>query len=207
MKHVYIMNENLLDILEGFRELFIDRYDVTKTNTFLDGGNREYWIGDDYLESIQIGHDGSPESARSYCLKPDHDKSSNLDYRKSYIRLDERLKTELGVQNSALSQFYPAGGYIGWHTNENASSYNLIFTWSETGDGYFEWVDPVTKDHFRMKDKKGWTCKAGYFGSSEETDKIIYHCASTDSRRITLSYTLGFSLEFWEDVIDHINTV
>ena len=207
MRSINIMNETLLDILEGFRELFIDKYDLTKTNTFLDGADRDHWIGDEYLQSIQVGHDGSPESARSYCLKPDHDNSSNPEYRKSYITLDERLKTELGVHNSALSQLYPTGGYIGWHTNENSPSYNLIFTWSETGDGYFEWVDPITKDHIRMKDKKGWTCKAGYFGSSEETDRIIYHCASTDSKRITLSYTLGFNLEFWEDVIDHINTV
>lgn len=199
------MNENLLQILEEFRELFIDKYDIPNMMQPIRGTDRSKFISDEYLESIQKGHDGSPETAISYCLKPDHDKTYSQDYRKAYLSLDKRLKTELGVQTCALSQYYPPGGFIAWHTNENAAAFNLLFTWSETGDGYFEWVDPVTKDHFRMKDKVGWTCKAGYFGSSEEKDKIIYHCASTDSRRITLSYTLGNNKEYWEDVIEHIS--
>ena len=48
---------------------------------------------------------------------------------------------------------YPPGGYISWHNNANASAYNLIFTWSETGDGYFKYIDGETKEEIVIKDK------------------------------------------------------
>ena len=40
---------------------------------------------------------------------------------------------------------YPPGGYISWHNNANASAYNLVFTWSESGNGYFKYIDGETK--------------------------------------------------------------
>lgn len=208
MQIVDIKNFDVLDILQDFRYTFMIKYDVTKTNTFInDDRNSDYWCGDEFLNSIKINHDGSPDAARSYCLKPDHyEGDEKTDYCLDYMSLDSRLKTELGVQHSALSQLYPPSGYIAWHTNENACAYNLIFTYSETGDGYFDYIDPKTGDKIRIQDKKGWNCKAGYFGSQFEKDRIVYHCASTNCWRMTLSFTLGHDYDFWRDCIDHINT-
>lgn len=208
MRVIDIMNRNVLDILQDFRYTYTIKYDVTGTNTFLtDDRGSEYWCGDEVLENMQHNHDGSPPAARSYCLKPDHYKGcEKTDYVIDYMSLDSRLKTELGVQFSALSQLYPPSGFIGWHTNENASAYNLIFTYSETGDGYFEYIDPKSKEKIRVQDKKGWNCKAGYFGSSYESDRIVYHCAATNCWRMTLSFTLGHDYDFWKDCIEHIST-
>ena len=152
MQIVDIKNFDVLDILQDFRYTFMIKYDVTKTNTFInDDRNSDYWCGDEFLNSIKLNHDGSPDAARSYCLKPDHyEGDEKTDYCLDYISLDSRLKTELGVQYSALSQLYPPGGYIAWHTNENACAYNLIFTYSETGDGYFEYIDPKTGDKIML---------------------------------------------------------
>lgn len=205
MQKVYIMNERLLSILDRW-VLFVDKYDVMSNNTMLDGKDRDHYVSNEYLESIQADHIGHPETARSYCIKPPHYKGVDKNYQLEYNILDSEMRTELGVRQSALSQLYPEDGFIAWHSNADASSFNLIFTWSEKGDGYFKYVDPITKNHIWMVDKKGWQCKAGYFGANDEPDKVMYHCAATNCKRITLSYTLGFDESYWKDAIEHINT-
>lgn len=209
---VPIHNEEVLNILQDYKWTYSEKYKPQETNMFIqpDEEDRNHWVGKDYLnELINIGreHNGSPPAAMSYAIKPDHYHGDDkTDYYLDYMSLDGRMKSALGLQTCALNQLYPPGGFIGWHTNENASAYNLIFTWSETGDGYFEYVDPKTKELVRVQDKKGWTCKAGYFGSSYEPDRIVYHCASTECWRMTVSYTLGFNEEYWRDVIEDIST-
>lgn len=209
MLSVDIKNKNLLNILNDFEYTFINKYDIIETNTFLEGPEDPYWCSEQYLKklmSTRREHDGFPLHARSYCIKPDHYFGNDkLSYQKDYGILDEKIRLELGVKISALSQLYPPGGYISWHTNENASAYNLLFTWNESGNGCFKYFDSSINEIVHIQDKKGWSCKAGYFGSYNEIDKIVYHCASTDSRRITLSYVLGHDVDYWKDVIEHIN--
>jgi len=208
MQSVPIENRNVQNILHDCLSTYNVKYDVTKTNEKMGDIDVDGWYtSKDYLESIRDDHDGSPESAHSYGLKPHHySGDQKIDYELDFFALDMRMRLELGLQCSALSQFYPAGGFISWHNNANASAYNLIFTWSETGDGYFEYIDPKTDDVIRMHDKKGWTCKAGYFGSLDEPDKIIWHCAKTNCKRITLSFTMGFNYDYWEDCVKQIMT-
>lgn len=202
MRPVNIMNDALTSILDQFINL-VEKSDVVNTMERLEGNQRDWHTSLEYLETLyKQPHDGYPESAYSYCLKPEHHKSLDSCYKKEYNILDWKIRSELGIQHCALSQMYPEGGYIGWHSNEETPAHNLIFTWSETGDGYFEWVDPITKEHIRMQDTQGWQCKAGYFG--EDKHDRIFHHASTNCKRVTLSYTLGFDEEFWEDCIDHI---
>ena len=208
MQSVPIENRNVQRILHDYLYTYNVKYDVTKTNERMGDIDVNGWYtSKDYLESIRGDHDGSPETAHSYALKHWHYfGDQKIDYTSDYAALDMQIRHELGLYKPALSQFYPAGGFIAWHNNHNASSYNLIFTWSETGDGYFEYIDPNTGDTIRMHDKKGWTCKAGYFGSSDEPDKIIWHCAKTNCKRITLSFTLGFNYDYWKDCVTQIMT-
>lgn len=204
------MNPSVWALLDEFKTFLLDS-DIENKNEMIDGNDRDWYTSLDYLKSIETDHDGSPESARSYCLKPDHRISRNgqsldKDYLKCYNDINDRLSIELGVHYSALSQLYPDDGYIGWHTNENATGHNLIFTWSETGDGYFEYKDPKDGKIIRMNDEVGWTCKAGYFGLREDNEHV-YHCARTDCRRITLSYMIPvreIDTEWWQECVDHI---
>ena len=203
MYNIPIMNENLISILDGFTK-FIKKYDVTKTNTFFDTVDRDYWTGDEYLESIQEGHAGSPEAARSYCIKPIHYEGVDPNYAIEFNKLESSIMSELGVEFAALTQLYPDDGFISWHSNANASSYNFIFTWSENGDGWFKYVHPITKEIVVMKDSVGWSCKAGYYGRLDEPDKILYHAAVANCKRMTMSFMLRDNKAFWEDAIEHI---
>lgn len=213
MRIVPIKNRDIIDILQDFKYTYLDKYTPSETNdliTLPENTTRDDWVGEKYLnELLSMGreHDGSPPAAHSYALKPDHYKGQHkTDYSLDYMSLDSRMKLRLGLDACALSQLYPPGGFIGWHTNENASAYNLLFTWSETGDGHFEYVDPKTQKHIVVQDSKGWTCKAGYFGGNQEPHRIVYHAASTECWRMTISYTLGFDYDYWKDVIEDIST-
>lgn len=100
---------------------------------------------------------------------------------------------------NALAAVYPANGYMSWHTNADAPGYNVLLTWSEKGNGFFRYQDPVTKEIITMQDKSGWNCKVGYFGKHAETDKLFWHCCGTAELRITVAWifpTVEASLKF-----------
>jgi hypothetical protein len=207
MQFVELKNPRVLNLLEKFRYLYTEKYDVTKTNQHLKEGDLN-GISEEYLrEVVAMGrkHNGTPRGVSSYALKPEHYKGNNpQQYYKDFDEINNSLRNELGLDSSALSQLYPPKGFIDWHNNANASAYNVVFTWSETGDGWFKWYDIENDKIITMKDKKGWSCKVGYFASYSNDVPVTYHCAYTDCWRMTLSYTLGYNQDYWEDMIDYI---
>ena len=201
-----IHNERVLDLLERLRYLYIDKYDVQNTNNMIGSDKRDYWLSDNYRDAIiAMGstHDGSPASAKSYALKPDHYNGNDPQYGIDFNEIDTDIKIELGIRDNALSQLYPPGGYIAWHNNANAPGYNLIFTWSENGDGWFKYID--NGKEVTMYDKPGWTLKAGYFGNYDD-GKVCYHAASTNCWRMTHSFVVANDYEYWLDCIDYIQS-
>jgi hypothetical protein len=170
----------------------------------MDDDDANNWVSDEYCRQVmRMGkqHRGSPYSARSYPLKPDH--HNNRKYAERFWEINNALRIELAYKSNALSQCYPPTGYIGWHNNADAAGYNLIFTWSETGDGWFKYVDE-NGDIRTMNDTKGWSLKAGYFASYDEDVPPCYHAAYTDCWRITQSFVVGDNRDYWEDTIDYI---
>jgi len=210
MKTYNIMNKNVLDILEEIRYTYTERYKLPELVDIISPETSEYYISDEYLQKIKNeGHEGGAAYAYSYPIKPTMYKGPPeewKEYSDTWYDINTRLMCELGVRISALAQYYPAGGYIDWHSNWNASGHNLIFTWSETGDGWFKFIDPKTKETVIIPDKVGWSLKAGYFGDG---DKEMFHSAKTNCPRITVSYVMGLhgtDTEYWEEVLDYIQT-
>jgi hypothetical protein len=204
-----IRNPRVLELLERFRYLFIDKYDVTKTNHMFGKEDSAEYFTSPFYRDIIVGmgrdHDGSPECARSYPLKPDHYKGDDPEYREDFMKIDEALKWELGIENNALSQLYPPEGFIAWHNNANAIGYNLIFTWSETGEGWFKYLDKYGNE-IMIKDKKGWSLKAGYFGNYDD-GKVCYHSAYTKCWRLTSSHIVAHDVDYWKDCIEMIGEI
>ena len=116
------------------------------------------------------------------------------------------LCSYLGARNQAVNVYYPAGGFMGWHNNWNASGYNIILSHSKEGNGFFRYRDPITKEIVNMKDSPGWTCKVGYFGKGREPDKVVYHCAGSHEPRLTLGFVIPH-LEMWQDMIADISDI
>lgn len=224
MKIVPVVNEELLEILNQYScikdmEGFTDNLHLFSKER---ENEKEYLLSEEYLEELMTGkrdHDGFPEVCHSYDFRlnsKDHqffrgnsNPSWNVEFLKKVSDLNGLMMTFLGTRNNALCALYPPGGFISWHNNANASGYNLIFTWSEKGEGWFKYVDPETQKVVTVEDKPGWQCKAAYFGGFHEPEKIFYHAAKSDCWRLTLSYVFNTSElanEFREDIIEEISS-
>lgn len=187
--------------------------------------NRDVFLNDEYLEQIRgLGenHLGFPEVLVGYNLvgttdafrfvdgKPTPEQSSwREEYRKKYAEFNNNLMSMLGVRHNALFTLYPPNeGFIAWHNNANASAYNLIFTLSENGDGWWKHWNMHKQEIETIHDVEGWQCKASYFGAYRELDptSLVYHAASTnDSWRLTISYIFDRdNKDYWLDCIDEI---
>jgi hypothetical protein len=220
MKSVTIKDGDVLEILNEFKDLWYSDMERFKKNLILPTfpRDREYYISDDYKNKIiNMGsaHNGYPEALLGYNLRDilkDTKETRRivnddiLQYNKKFVELNGRLQSLLATRHNALCAIYPPGGFIAWHNNANASSYNIIITWSETGDGYWKHVDPHTKEEVLVKDVPGWQAKAFYFGSYQDhPNDLVYHVASTDCWRMTISYTFDLThKEFWEDAIEEL---
>jgi hypothetical protein len=166
----------------------------------------DYYTGDEYFKKIKnmgTGHDGFPEIvvAHSFGIGQLHfsrEKGITQKIPEVSMRQDSflsKIQTTFNLKRNALFSIYPPGGYISWHNNANASAFNFIFTWSETGDGYWRHWDNEKKEMITIPDVKGWQCKAGYFGAYEDPEeKLLYHTARTnDSLRMTVAFVLDRS--------------
>lgn len=220
MKNVPIKNPDVLDALNKFLWYYDNRELVSKTLR-LNGNakDRKRFVGNEYRDEIiamDERHEGFPDSTHSYSLKhdridflPEKRKSQDaVNLLQKYGEYNDNLCNILSARNNALTVMYPPNGFISWHNNANASAYNLVFSWSETGDGCFKYVDGHTGEEVLMKDEKGWNCKAGYFGAYHEPwYNRVYHAAETDCWRITVSYMFDrtdMSLGIQDDIIEEI---
>ena len=204
MKNVPIKNKDTLDLLSEF-EWFVDENVCNSIVKDEKSWNvlRYDFCSDDYLRAILNQgkkHSGFPAKVKGYGFNgvslEFKDPESEI-AKKIIDRYNETIvefSTSLMLRHNALFTVYPPGGFISWHNNANASAYNFIFTWSENGDGYWQHYDYEKKKIIKIPDKKGWNCKAGYFGSyNEPKNNLVYHMASTDCWRMTVAFVLDRS--------------
>jgi len=216
MRDIKINNKEVLDTLNWYSDWLVPRYHNGDLEKHLKlnckDHTRDRWLKDDYLQR-QIakgrGHEGYPESMRVFAgtmpdSSPQEITKTSAEYRDKGEQLNQRLMTELSAKKNTLVTCYPPGGWISWHNNANAAGYNVLFTWSETGDGWFDYWDLEKKERVRIPDVKGWQCKMGYFGSYDQSDRICWHAASTECLRISVAYVFAEAENLHQDIIDDI---
>jgi hypothetical protein len=194
MSEVTIRNAELLEILEGFSQEMLSKpsYNDEKYWTFhewQDIGKGEYYCSRDYLDDClsREGLIGPPDryfaQPISKMVREDKEMWEGFMQRVKYD-----FAAELGAHTSALLSYYPPGGFVGWHTNYDANAYQVLFTWSETGDGYFRYYDKQKDEIVTIQDVPGWQCRHFYFGAEQEEDLHCWHSAYAGCQRITLAY-------------------
>ena len=109
-----------------------------------------------------------------------YDKITKL---QSFVKTD--FVVDLGATSNALFAYYPTGGFVGWHTNQNNSGYQFLFSWSKDGDGYFQYYDKAKDKIIKIQDKPGWQCRHYHFGMNENDH--CWHSAYTNSPRVTIA--------------------
>lgn len=219
MQKLNINNSEVLDCLTEYSNFIQAKWDSGDLIKDLDGNfhsrnvDAKEFVSLEYLDKLEKkGHEGFPEYLKGYGgLQLDMEnelfrlKPAGMVYRDESCKLSEKLMTMLSARRNSLCTIYPPGGFISWHHNANAPGYNIIFTYSENGNGWWKHKDPKTGEIVHIQDDPGWNCKMGYFGHKKEDH--FYHAAYTDCLRITCAYIFSEAENFWKDVIEEIEEI
>jgi len=198
MENIEIKNKQLKEMLNDFSSWF-DDIDKTKLNIIGKKDKDEYYTSEKYYETInKEKHKGFPE--KTYGIDLVFWDTTETKVREKIREVDSNFNTILGSRHCAVKMYYPAGGYMGWHNNHNASGYNILLSYTKEGKGFFRYK---TDKIVTMFDKPGWTAKVGYYGNNDEPDKLFWHCARAYEDRLTLGFVIP-NPYFWEMMIDDI---
>jgi hypothetical protein len=196
MSEIQINNQKFLQKLEDLKNDFLNKPNYNDKKYRVSSANwnkcnvEDFYCGRTYLDHMlrnQDAHPGYPEEhmAQPIAHMVRIDPDIWTDYR-------DKARTEfcidIGAQHAALTNYYPPGGFVGWHTNWDACCYQVLFTWSRTGDGYFRYYDKENDEMITIEDKPGWQARHFYFGRKDEIKYHCWHSAYTWSERITLAY-------------------
>ena len=127
-------------------------------------------------------HQGFPVEHYSTPIEKALTKDANLKDVYTFSRYD--FISNLGGNANAVFLYYPEGGFVGWHTNQNNSGHQFIFSYSEKADGYFQYYDKQKKEIVKIQDKAGWNARHYHFG--EDVDDHLWHSAYTNVPRLTI---------------------
>lgn len=225
MKIISKLNESFLKPMEEYRRWVFEPRIQSAIHGILEPQKEKLLHGENGSSEKYLGgmdhenHDGLPPdfvgiNLNSQILKlhlGQFDGDFIREAQKKSESLDDDLQDLLGAKLCALKMFYPTGGYIDWHTNWDSPGYNVIFTYSQNGNGHWRHIDPTGATSVKPRwdkmvhvdDTPGWHCKAGYFGKKDETDRILWHSAYTREPRLTLSYIV-YDKALWENLVDEL---
>lgn len=193
MSEVVIRNKEFLETLNSFVEEFFSNGDYASPEYWVysseeDRSKGEYYCDEEYLREC-LSRDklvGVPDKHWAQPIS----KMVRVDAKwKSFMqRVKFDFAAEIGAHTSALLSYYPPGGFVGWHTNYDATAYQVLFTWSKTGNGYFKYYDKAKDEIVTIQDVPGWQCRHYYFGPENEPHNHCWHAAYAGDERITLAY-------------------
>ena len=155
MTPIYEIQSDLLTLLDEWKD-FIWSLDMSKIMTrkgkFFRENRSKYATSIECLSSMEHDtHDGFPPDSHGYDfnqmqtwmkdgLMTDLDLGNKIMDKSHW--LDKELGGMLGTRFCALKMWYPKDGYIAWHNNWNVPGYNILFTYTETGNGYWRHINP-----------------------------------------------------------------
>lgn len=217
VRDINIRNSEFLDILNEYKDVLLKREPgddtplIAKEMTVNHNDDTpDDWLSNQYMHEIinmGSGHDGFPKVLKGFAgLKHEGGDMRGKVIKDASRTLNTKLMEFMSARNNALNACYPPGGFISWHNNANAKGYNIIITYSENGNGWFDYWDIEKQERVRIQDVPGWQAKMTYFGPYDDPDKLCYHAAYTDDYRITVAFVFDEADEFWEEVIEDLET-
>ena len=151
MSEVVIRNKEMLDVLNGFSDEMLSKPSHNDEKYWTYNERSDITKGDYYTSRLYL--DDCLSRYPELVGPPDRYFAQPIS---KMVREDKEMwgafmqkvkydfAAEIGAHTSALLSYYPPGGFVGWHNNYDASAYQVLFTWSETGEGYFEYYDKKT---------------------------------------------------------------
>jgi len=82
--------------------------------------------------------------------------------------------------------WYPAGSYMGWHTNSRVPGWRVYINYAEEpGKSFFRYRDPLTKEIVTLQDKE-WNLRIFRITSEQP----IWHTVYSDTNRFSFGYMI-----------------
>ena len=174
----------------NFLDEFINEFKTTKiNNVILTHPNNEHHCSDDILFDLIENSDRFVDYQKANNNKKliYLDQSFTKKYNSKFIYFLQKkfLKSSILLSGNFL---YPKNGYMGWHTNADTPYLRCYITYSENGDSYFKYRDPITNEIVTDKDNLGWTLR--YFKISNKIDELLWHCVYSNTTRISMGYRI-----------------
>jgi hypothetical protein len=61
-----------------------------------------------------------------------------------------------------------------------------MFSYTESGKGFFKYRNPVTGLVVKLDDSPGWMVRSGKLGTDDK--EVVWHCASAEQDRYTILF-------------------
>jgi hypothetical protein len=189
MTELTIRNQDILDQLEYVRSTIMNANVEQYSSGVLSAPEDAQTNGESYITKEWLykhmadpEHKGFPVEHYSLPIEGIISKDPDIEEVYNFSRVD--FISNLGANANAVFLYYPPGGFVGWHTNQNNSGYQFIFSYSEKGDGYFQYYDKQKQEIVKIPDVAGWNARYYHFGNDEPDH--CWHSAYTNVPRITI---------------------
>lgn len=195
-------------VLNEFTDWFFSQDYVSKIDLAPKESNKkdvtdevdEYYTSDEYHDSIDWDdHEGYPLYSHGVDLHLTG--STPIEWRDRCRELTSKLNNLLCSRFSAVMMYYPKDGFMGWHDNRNCPGYNILLSYTKNGKGFFRFKEDGKT--ITQYDKPGWNVRVGYYGSLEEEELQLRHCARAYEDRITLGFVIP-SKVIWEGTVEDL---
>jgi hypothetical protein len=178
------------NIKEPFLDNFIkDFYTFKISNQISTTPNNEHYCSDsillDLIENFDRFDDYQKANDNKKLIHIDRSFTKKYNSKFVYFLQKKFLQSSIILSGNFL---YPKNGYMGWHTNADTPYLRCYITYSENGDSYFKYRDPITKEIITDKDDLGWTLR--YFKISNKIDELLWHCVYSNTTRISMGYRI-----------------
>lgn len=210
MKSIKLKNSKLKKLLSDTTKFFYTDDVIQKTlsvKEVIDSSSSYHATSDEYLHEAftrPLKDYGFPRSSWGLGLTQGVYVGKDEKIFSPAITSSMRIGKYLGVQRNALIMSYPDNGYIGWHHNGNAPGHNILFSYSQDGDGGFYYWDYELKKIVEIKDEIGWNVKVGYYPNEvKEPNRVYWHMAKTKKQRVSIAFVID-NIEMWKNMIGEI---
>lgn len=189
MTELVLRNKSLISSLDYIKtELLKKKISENNSTSLIEpkgaDGCGENYLTEDYLFKHMNDPDHAGFPVEYYSIPVQKLETEDDAYTEVRNFAKYRFPAETGANSNAVFLYYPPGGFVGWHNNQNNSGYQFIFSWSEKGDGYFQYYDKKKKEIVKLPDKSGWQARYYHFGEDEADH--CWHSAYTNVPRITV---------------------
>ena len=152
---------------------------IKSTPKFISGRLNDKDLSSEQLQRLKDGASGN-------CYHMRFDYEEGFDYSKIEAYSKQIYEEQTGIKDYYFGRvaktWYPKGGYLGWHIDNDGGRFYA--SWAE-GESFFRYQDPFTKEIVTSWDKpKQWTFRMFTF----DKENPLWHCVGAEDLRISAGY-------------------